>query len=117
MNKLRSHAAFNPEKFLAADAKKNGAGVFTTKSMPLRPVIQLTVEFKRGIYQQLEQKRPGLFRDDADFKMYFEASAFVEDFLRKALAKERLKVREEVFRVLYLDFLGGLPARLFKNSS
>jgi hypothetical protein len=116
MNKLRSHAAFNPEKFLAADAKKNGAGVFTTKSMPLRPVIQLTVEFKRGIYQQLEQKRPGLFRDDADFKMYFEASVFVEDFLRKALARERLKVREEVFRVLYLDFLGGLPARLFKNA-
>ena len=109
--------AFNPDKFLAAEAKKKAATASDGRLISLLRVIALGDDFKKALYIQLQKERPEFFGDSSILWKYAEGADVLEGFLKRSLAKEKLKLSDDVFRALYLDFLRGLALRSAKNKS
>jgi len=112
MNKLRSTPlSFNPEKFLAADSKKKATSAASRRQISQRRVIALGAGFKEALFLRLEKERPELFCGGADFRKFVEGASAIEAFLRSAIAREGLKVNDDIFSALHFDFLHDLGLR------
>ena len=108
----KTHIAFNPEKFLAHEANKKAE--VGRRLNPLREVIVLADDFKEALYVLLQKERPELF-GAGGLQKYVESIDVLEDFLKRCLAKLKIKVSEQVFDAVYHDFVGGFLLRSSKD--
>ena len=105
-----SDLAFNPEKFLEADAKKSAAACRPRFNF-LRQFIVLTDHYKAKLYARLEKEHPDDFYPGMDLLKKPVPLDELEGFLKACFAEDRLDLSDDVFGMLYLDFINGLPGR------
>jgi hypothetical protein len=117
MRKSRSQSsAFNPEKFLALDAKKKSSKASVQRLISLRRVVVLSASFKAALYASMKKERPELFVERSLLGNPVSLDVF-EGFFRRALAREKLTFSDEIFRALYSDFLRGFYERFSDGKS
>jgi hypothetical protein len=75
----------------------------------LRGLICLSDSYRSRLYDQLEVAHPEAFQDDdcKDPTWMVRTGNTVITFLREQLKKERVEVSDEVFEMLYCDFIGS----------
>jgi len=71
----------------------------------MRDLICLSDSYRSRLYDQLEAAHPEAFNDDEDPESMARAANAMNTFLREQLKKERVEVSEEVFKMLYCDFI------------
>jgi hypothetical protein len=106
-----SQQVFNPEKFLAADAKKKAKVEVTAKVFLGPSLLVLAFDYKERLFTQFEKDYPDILSDISDpgkHAIYVES---VIGFLRRSLAKEKLKISDSVFGMLLRDFISGFEKR------
>ena len=110
----KSHStlhSFNPEKILAADAKKKIISATSGRQIALRRVIALGDGFKKTLFLRLEKEQPELFWGGENLRKYAEAAGAIEEFLRSSIAREGLKFSDDMFSALHFNFLHELGKR------
>ena len=72
-----------------------------------RNLICLSDSFRSRLYDLLEADHPKAFYDGEDDLQLMSASEVMNTLLRRQLKKEKIEVNQEVFMMLFLDFIGS----------
>jgi hypothetical protein len=112
MSKRRnSPLVFDPEKFLAADAKKKAKFEITVEAAVAASIIVLASDYKEKLYAHFEKDQPELSSEILDPKKHAVILCSGAEFLRRSLAKEKVKVPGAIFGMLHSDFVDGMFKR------
>lgn len=105
---------FNPEKFLAKEAKQANEQADPRRYL-FRRFVVLEPEFRGELVDAFLREHPQAFDDAASFG---EEAALhrVRTFLRRALRKKQLRVGEEMLGMLLFDFFLGLGERVSRDA-
>jgi hypothetical protein len=98
----RFPATVHPEKLIAQKKKKQQSGF-----NPLRNFLCVSDSYRSSLYDVLEATHPEAFYDGEDYSKLAQASEMMSAFLRQELKKAKINVNEDVFMMLFLDFIGS----------
>ena len=73
---------------------------------PFRRFVRLSSSYRSALYGLLEKEHPGVFQTD-DEESLREASVIMYEFLKRRLEENRIEVNDDVFHMLFLDFIGS----------
>ena len=83
---------------------------------PSRHLVCLSAPYRSSLYDLLGAAHPEVFTE-ADSPLFLQkVSSIMNDFLRQQLKKDNVDVTEDVFGMLFLDFIGSEDFHIRRTS-